>query len=285
MPDSLTRLQDADPVTHLRTETDIDAPPPVAVLSRIVATPAPRPRRRRLGHAPRIALVTAAVAAAALAVALLPQTGDDLAARAYAATAPADAVIYTQTTIETVGPGTHRNVSRTRTWQRGDRMRDVMDIEQDGESFRYEHDQRGNVFRTLYNGRVQSIRSDDPGWKNDEGREGFAANLQTVVERFRARYEAMRDAGETTFNGRPARAYTSGRETFYVDRDTALPLGSVSTVTVYSVAVDPKTRRPVRGKPIGEMHTTEIVDNFERLPATPGNLALLDAPAIDAADG
>ncbi len=74
------------------------------------------------------------------------------------------------------------------------------------------------------------------------------------MERFRARYEAMRDAGETTFNGRPARAYTSGRETFYVDRDTALPLGSVSTVTVYSVALDPQTRRPVKGKPRANPH-------------------------------
>jgi hypothetical protein len=139
------------------------------------------------------------------------------------------------------------------------------------------------VFRTLLDGKVRAIRSDDPGWRNDEGRKSFAENLQTVVERFRARYQGMRDAGDATFNGRPARAYTSGDETFYVDRETALPLGSVTTPSVYGVKLDPKTRKPVRGEKNGEMRITEIVDRFERLPATAANLELLDAPAIDAA--
>ena len=158
-----------------------------------------------------------------------------------------------------------------------------MDIVQDGKTYRYEHDQNGPVFRTLFDGHVRAIRSDDPGWKDDEGNKGFAENLQTVVERFRARYRGMHDAGDTTFNGRPARAYTSGDETYYVDRETALPLGRVQTPKSYRVKIDPETRKPVQGERLPDMRTTETVDRFERLPATPENLELLDAPAIDAA--
>ena len=131
-------------------------------------------------------------------------------------------------------------------------MHNVMEIVENGKSWRYEHDQIGPVFRTLVDGKVRSIRSDDPGWKDDEGTKGFAENLQTVVERFRARYRDMRDAGDTTFNGRPARAYTSGDETYYVDRETALPLGRVITATTYRAAIDPQTRKPVRGERTGE---------------------------------
>ena len=53
------------------------------------------------------------------------------------------------------------------------------------------------------------LRADDPGWCDDEGRARFEHNLETVVER----YHGMRDAGDTTFDGRRAHAYTSGTET------------------------------------------------------------------------
>ena len=57
----------------------------------------------------------------------------------------------------------------------------------------------------------------------------------------------------------------------------------MTVATTYRVAIDPQTRKPARGERIGELRTTETVDRFERLPATPENLKLLDAPAIDAA--
>ena len=276
MSDSLTRLRAADPA-----DAYDDVMPPGHVLERIVATPLARRRRR-------IVPAGAAIAVAALAaVAFLVLGGGghvDLAARAYAATAPEDAVVFTVTTLTADGPEGHHSVNRMTSWQRGDRMHNVMEIVQDGKSWRYEHDQNGPVFRTLFDGKVRAIRSDDPGWKDDEGTKGFAENLQTVVERFRARYHDMRDAGDTTFNGRPARAYTSGDETYYVDRETALPLGRVITAATYRAAIDPKTRKPVRGERVGTMRTTETVDRFVRLPATPANLAELDAPAIDAAE-
>jgi hypothetical protein len=278
MPDLLTRLRDADPAGEHHDATS--EPAPAGVLERIVATPPPRRRTRLVPVGATLA--TAALAAVAFFVLGGTTARVSLGERALAATAPEDAVILTVTTTVSDGPGDHHTVTKTTSWQRGDRMHNVMEIVQDGKDYRYEHDQNGPVFRTLFEGNVRAIRSDDPGWRDDEGKKGFAENLQTVVERFRARYEHMRDAGDTTFNGRPARAYSSGDETYYVDRETALPLGSVMTPSTYEVKVDPKTRKPVAGKRTGELRITETVDRFERLPATAENLKLLDAPAIDA---
>jgi hypothetical protein len=258
----LDRLRDFDPAAFL---PEADAPPSAAVLARIVATP-PEVRRRR---APRLVAAAAGLAVAAVAaIAVLEPSGAgvSLAERAYAATAPADAVVFTETTTTETHDGAVFSTSHVRTWQHGDRMYDVMDLVQDGKPFRYEHDQNGAVFRTLHDGKVDAIRRDDPGWRGDEGEKGFAQNLQTVVERFRARFPRLRDAGETTFNGRPARAYADGDTTYYIDRETALPLGSVLVISSPAIRF------------------TTTIDRYQRLPVTPANLARLDAPAIDAAE-
>src|SRR5262249_30191492 len=157
-----------------------------------------------------------------------------------------------------------------------DRMHDVMELVQDGKPFGYEHDQNGPVFRTLHDGKVDAIRRDDPGWRNGEGEKGFAQNLQTVVERFRARFARLRDAGETTFNGRRARAYRDGDMTYYIDRETALPLGTVLASTIYADGrVDPQTKRLIpTGRPIA-LRIVTTVDRYQRLPVTPESLSLL----------
>jgi len=279
MHDVLTRLERADPIAYL--DAPHDAPPPADVLERIVATPAP-PRRPRWKR-PAVAALAAATAAAAL-LALLPPSGGkvDLAARAYAATAPEDQVIFTVITSEmSLDAAPLQQQTRLTTWQRGDRMHNVEEVVQTGVNagtWRYEHDQKDGVFRTLLNGKVQAIRADDPGWKGGEGRAGFAQNLLTVVDRFRARFaeHRMRDDGETTFAGRKVRAYTvldpeqaGAQETFYLDAETALPVGDVHVL-------------PASGQ-TSEVRITEVVDRYQRLPPTPDNLKLLDAPAIDAA--
>jgi hypothetical protein len=89
----------------------------------------------------------------------------------------------------------------------------------------------------------------------------------------------MRDDGETTFAGRKVHAYTvldpeqaGARETFYLDAETALPVGDVHVL--------PTDGADARA---GETRITEVVERYERLAPTPENLALLDAPAIDAA--
>ena len=279
MPDLMTRLKGADPIRYL--DVPGEAPAPAHVLERIVAT-RPLSRRRRPS---RRALAAVAVAAVGIAVLTAwPSAGGkvDLAARAYAATAPADDVIFTVITSElSIDAAPLRQRTRLTLWQRGDRMHNVEEVVQTGVNageWRYEHDQKDGVFRTLLNGNVQSIREDDPGWKGGEGRAGFAQNLLTVVDRFRARFaeHRMRDDGETTFAGRKVHAYTvldpeqpGARETFYLDPETALPVGDVHVL--------PSERA-------GETRITEVVDRYERLPPTAENLSLLDAPAIDAAE-
>ena len=101
MPDTLTRLRDADPASAHRDRTS--APPPAHVLERIVATPPPDARRHRRRLLPAGAAVAVA-ALAAVAFLVLGGSSADLAARAYAATAPEDAVILTQTTLTPSGP-------------------------------------------------------------------------------------------------------------------------------------------------------------------------------------
>lgn len=274
--DPTARLAAADPVAYLRREADLDAPAPAAVLGRILGTPPPkRPRPKRR-------LVLAATTAAAVAIvgvlAALP-TGDkaSLVDRAYAWAPPAagDGVLFTQLTTDTTLPRqTSHNVVRI--WQRGDRTHQFEDevVKKAGrtQDWHYEHDQTPDLQRTLLNGKVQVMRADDPGWKG-QGRATYADNLRPVIDKFRRAYEQaqLRDAGATTFAGRPAHAYETAigaygeRTTFYVDPDTAEPFGTAMS--------NPSWR------------STTVIDRVETLPATPENLAKLDAPAIDAAAG
>ena len=313
-PDPLTRLRARDPVTWLREQAGADEPPPGAVLARILATPPeprrPRPRRRLV----LAAAVVAVAVIAALAMVLPSDTRVDLAARAYAATAPADAVVFTEevheTTARRLRPGSQplppAQSSVIRMWQRGDRMHNKMwDVQADKEKrWYYEHEQNGDTLRTLNpDGTVDTMRVGDPGWDPEEVRYVFATGRRTIVEQFRARYAdaELRELGETTFDGKRAREYEviarrppppdrfpppmpKQQERFYIDVATGLPLGSRSVLPLRGVKVDPETRKPVHAtdEPYGEMIFTQVIKRFEKLPVTAENLALLDAPAIDA---
>jgi hypothetical protein len=288
--DPTQRLAAADPIAYLRRQTDVDEPAPADVLGRILRMPPPRAPRRSPRPKRRLALAATAAAAVAIAGALtaLP-TGDktSLVDRAYAWSPPAvgdDAVLYAQITSQTIIDAPHARNTRTvtRIWQRADRQHQFEDsvlVDDHGQPvpdsapgrqrWHYEYDQTPDVRRTLLDGKVQTLRADDPGWKG-RGRAQYADNLRPVVDRFRDAYEKaqLRDAGTTTFAGRPAHAYeVTGADhqgtTFYVDPDTAQPFGIALT-------------RP-------GLRATVVVDRVERLPATPENLAKLDAPAIDAA--
>jgi len=280
MPDALTRLREADPAAHAETPA-----PPDDVLRAILATPAtPAERRRR---APRVVLAGAALAAAAVvAIAALPDTSTtrapapiraSLAERAYAATLPKpDFITYTETT--TVQTGSPRLESRDtlKQWQYQDRMHNVMHTTQPRGTWVYEHDQNAGTFRTLmYNNKggkdFQVTRKTDPGWDPEELEQGFKAGVTTLVDRFREQIGKAKDLGETTFNGKPAHAYRGAADpkdrvisatTYYVDPQTAHPLGSTMS--------------------FGDLEITTTVDRYEQLPATPENLAQLDAPNIDA---
>ncbi|HEV2999898.1 MAG TPA: hypothetical protein VGW75_04080 [Solirubrobacteraceae bacterium] len=299
--DPLTLLKRADPAARI----DAGAPPPEDVLASIVASgpvARTRPRRRR---ALRLVPVGFALAAAvAVLGALLAGDGDvDVAEKAYAATSPAADVLYTEVITETVRTGiepTERARGHMRSWQQGDREHKILtDLDENGRPNRirtsrgwrpwvHESVQDGDVLRLLTpEGRVDTVREGDGA----EATQILADGRRSIVERFRARYAGaeLRDAGETTFAGRPARAYEvsrkpSGRpqprETYYLDPDSGLPFGAVS---VYGHFAGPSGSDGPDGQPSATMRITETVLRFERLPATPANLAKLEAPAVEAA--
>jgi len=276
MPDSLTRLREADPAARAETPQ-----PPDDVLRAILATPPERKRRR----APRIVLAGAVLAAAAVvALAALPDNHRtpapiraSLAERAYAATLPMPN-LTTNTETRTVQTGAPSLESRDtlKQWQYQDRMHNVMHTTQPRGTWVYEHDQNGGTFRTLMHNNqggkdFQITRRTDPGWDPDELQQGFKVGVTTLVDRFREQIAKAQDLGETTFDGKPAHAYRGAADakdrviaatTYYVDPKTAYPLGSTMA--------------------FGDIKITTTVDRYEQLPATPENLAQLDAPNIDA---
>ena len=276
MPDSLTRLREADPAARAETPQ-----PPDDVLRAILATPpsasavarpgssspAPPSRRPRWSRSPRCPTTDRTPA----------PIRASLAERAYAATLPKpDFITYTETT--TVQTGAPRLESRDtlKQWQYQDRMHNVMHTTQPRGTWVYEHDQNGGTFRTLMHNNkggkdFQVTRKTDPGWDPEELEQGFKVGVTTLVDRFREQIGKAQDLGETTFNGKPAHAYRGaadakdrviGATTYYVDPQTAYPLGSTMA--------------------FGDIKITTTVDRYEQLPATPENLALLDAPNIDA---
>ena len=117
---TLERLRASDPARAL------DPTPPEDLLRAIVATPQ-RPRRRR-----RAALALVPVTAAAVAALLLAPTGStDLAARAYAQTAPAnDSILYVRTTtrqrMEQDGRTERDETSWRERWQQDGRWRSIL---------------------------------------------------------------------------------------------------------------------------------------------------------------
>jgi hypothetical protein len=295
MPDALTQLRESDPATHARR-----MPPPRDVLDRIVATPPepPRPPRRR---APRLVMgATALAAAAVVAFAALPGADHapgpiraSLAERAFAATAPQpDFITYAQTTTVQSGVKSMESRDVTRQWQYRDRMHNFMRVEQPRGTWIYEHDQNGDTFRTLADGKVDVTRLEDAGWDRQELEDGLKVGVTTLLQKFRSEIRNATDLGPSTFNGKAAHAYrvpegtgrraTPGATTYYVDPETALPLGSTVTFGVHEVKVG-KDGRPAEGKRNGTVTITTTVDRYEHLEPTPENLALLDAPNIDAA--
>jgi hypothetical protein len=267
--DPVELLREADPA---RRPPGVAAAPPLDLLERIVAGPPPPPRkraRRRLAVAAAAGI--AAVAAAIALPLLLPADRADLLARAYAATAADEGVLYTELAATSRVPGQPPERTITRIWQSGDRSRRVRAVvDADGATRRlpgtdrpwiYEHVQDGGVLRTrLPEGGVQTIRESDGA-----AARGILARERTgLVERFRRRYAegGLADAGATTFEGRPAHAYVAGgrgtmRETYFFDPASGRPLGSEIAGRGFSYS--------------------EVVRRFERLPSSPSSRARLSA--------
>ena len=71
-----------------------------------------------------------------------------------------------------------------------------------------------------------------------------------------------------------------GDTIYYVNPETAEPLGSKTTLTAFAPKVD--KGKPVKGEPLDPITITTTVDRYDHLAPTPENLKLLDAPNIDA---
>jgi hypothetical protein len=296
MTDPITLLREADPVERL--DVDLDAPPPIAVLERITATPPRRTPRRALSRL-AIAAVGACAAAAAVLALLSGGAEFDPAARAYAQTAPGPQILHVIVNTSMVMTGSHpiRQQDRDEMWQYGDKSHRVTATSQQDDSNgtppheTIEYVKVGDVLRArMQDGEIQTTRTSD----SDEARRALQTESDFVAA-FRRRYEkhALRDAGETTFAGRRARAYEvtdaadsspgelrppATKETYYLEAKTGDPLGSIRTMALYDFTVG-RDHKPVQTNvKTGDIRTTEVVERLERLPLTPANLAKLTAP-------
>jgi hypothetical protein len=265
---TLERLRASDPAR------DLEPTPPDELLRAIVATPR-RPRRRRA--ALLLAPVTGAAAVAAL---LLAPTGStDLAARAYAQTAPAnDSILYVRTTMRqrmVVRGRTERDeTSRRERWQQGARWHSI--LHHQGEV--YEEVRGADGVLHLPDG--TTARREDGGDAQDyidRSEPGFLTN-------FRRAYESGRldESGDARFAGRAAKRYVvvdryGGRSEYFLDAETGAPLGSSQRMVMFAPKIGPD-RRPAVGKPNGYLFLTETVEALQQLPPTPENLAKLSGP-------
>jgi hypothetical protein len=251
--DDLVRA--ADPAAEPTWRDEVDAL--LAQAAAITATAPPLTRRRRPPRRLLIAVPAAAALLFALAMAL-SHGGPSLAARAYAATAPGDEIVH-EVAVMTIppgegGPATMINetwyrpfdgTARSRQWVPGHSASVVV------------HDADGAMHITTPEGRTETSAPET------EAARQRIDWTRSVTLTFRRDYEQqqLHDDGMTTLEGRSVHAYSAGPNTWYIDPDTALPVGSRVMV---STPPDP-TRRPV----------TMVIKTYERLPVTPENLAKL----------
>ena len=200
-----------------------------------------------------------------------------LAERAFAATAPQpDFITYTETTTVQTGNPRTESYDKLRQWQYGDRMHNFMETRQPRGEWVYEHDQNGATIRTLMRNdkggkEFQVTHKTDPGWDREELESGFKAGVTTLVDRFREAIRGAQDLGETTFNGKRAHAYRAERTSqrmppgdtvYYVDPETAEPLGSKTTIT--TLRAEGRRRQAGAGRADRDDH-----DHDDRRPLRP----------------
>jgi hypothetical protein len=249
--DALVRC--ADPAGESTAMDELDAL--LAQAAAITATTAPARRRR-----PRRLLIVAPVAAALLlAIPIVLHHGSaSLAARAYAVTDPGDEIVH-EVAVMTIPPGEGGPATMTNeTWYRpSDGTAHSIQAVPGHKASETVHDADGLLHITTPDGTTETVVPDSQAARD---RMDFT---RSVTLTFRRDYEdkQLGDDGMTTLDGRPVHAYSAGPDTWYIDPDTALPVGQRVMV---STPPDP-TRRPV----------TMVIKTYEKLPATPENLAKL----------
>jgi hypothetical protein len=265
--DLLDRLRASDPAR------DLDATAPEELLQTLLATPRPQARRRRPRRKKLVLLPAAAIAGAAALLVLLPGGSPDLAARAYAQTAPAhDSILYvhTTTTLSQRVPGDNNDkVSSSARWQQGERWHAITHFGKD----EVVEEIRG-ADGVLHFSDGETARREDGG----DAQQYIDRRATGFLAEFRSDYETGRldESGEAVFNGRPAKRYVvvekegESRGEYFLDAETGMPLGSRRTGALYRSDIG-ADRRPKLGPKIGTLTDVTTVDALEQLPATPEN--------------
>lgn len=285
--DALHRLRAADPARGLNPQ------PPEGLLRALVA--APRPARRRSQRALRVTVPIALTAAVAAVVTLVPGgSSPDLAAKAYAQTAPGSRqILHVRTTqratIQRPGKDPLVELAISEQWQRAGVSHRITRY---GPDLRHETEETldsNGVLRLRFDGGKDTSRRADGSEQReyiDRVSSGFLVNFRRDYERGR-----LDQSSEVTFAGRPARRYVVTRqdarggaggppppetEEYYLDAETGAPLGSRQVFTMYQplLGKDHKVR-PDHDRPSSKHSHVTTVDALEHLPPTPENLAKL----------
>jgi hypothetical protein len=189
----------------------------------------------------------------------------DLAARAYAATALGDQIRHYRTETDFVS-GTHRSSSFSEAWQYAEEVHWIVGGSLNPGSTFEHYLGKDDVVRTTIHqpGKPDQHQTMTPEF-SAEARDIIDGMQGSFVERFRSFYreDRIRDAGRTTFAGRPAQRYVVERpdgstSEYFIDAETVLPLGRVEHD---------------RGARLIERVTV-----LEALPPTPQSLAKVRAP-------
>lgn len=293
MPDTFDRIRAADPARSLPEEAEPERREAEALLERLVAEPVeePRRRRRRLQLSRRRTFALGAAAAAAVAAVFALIVPDDervptgLATRAYALTNPADGVIHE--VVEFRGVDNQDALPEPRTLHtRGERW-----LRPATGEYRW-------VIRdvaTRNRSETAGDRRTERTWSQSSPKVQVRKALtekeladvpptaplpqRSAVQQFRRAYETgrLRDAGPSSFDGRPTRRYVIERaeperglpradeiETWEIDARTAQPL----VMTVRTTLTDD-------GRVIGRQRLEQRIIHYEKLEPTPENLRKL----------
>ena len=243
---TLERLRTADPARDL--DPDAAGGPPARDRRHAAAQAQPQ--------APRAALALVPVTAAALAALfLLPGGSTDLAARAYAQTAPeANSILYVRSTMQPRDGAGRPAPSRTR-------PRGASAGSRAGAGARYCIARARCTWRSATPTAscacpmATTARREDGGdaeYYIDRSEPGFLANFRKAYENGR-----LDESGDARFAGRAAKRYVvtdryGSRSEYFLDAETGMPLGSRQRMVIYSAEIGPD-RTPELGKPNGHM--------------------------------
>ena len=299
----LRRLADADPAVGLDPAPSEDLLAQLLTEPRSAGRGTRVRRARRLALRPAISL--AAVAVLVVVVLLASPSGPvrttapgslALAAQAYANTsATSHEIVHTLARFERTENGTLQN-GTIEEWHRGDETHRIETYySANGDvTAALDHviDADGVMRQVTEDGSYRIIRASD----NEDAANVIAQEQSGFIEQFRQAYERgqLDSTGDAPFAGRPARRYVVSadqntpktvvmngktvpapaglpagpQQVFYIDRDTAQPLGYTSTMHM-NISSGQGGSTPTT------LRYVEAVKTIEQLAATPENLAKL----------